>query len=227
MDKRIKDMTGERFGRWVVLYYAYSKNRKTYWHCRCDCGTERDIRLDTVKNRENASCGCYHSEVMRSLDHSKMKHGSHGFGGTRLNIIWQKLRQRCLNKNHTAYHNYGGRGIKICDEWLSLETGFLSFREWALSHGYRDDLTLDRINNDGNYEPSNCRWATKIEQANNTRKNHIVVDNVNITQLSKILNICRSNLWHKLHRRNFNVEQFFSDYPEMRKVYETFKNRKS
>lgn len=155
------DATGQRFGRLVVVKAAgRNKQGSALWLCRCDCGGLTTVRGSDLRNGSVKSCGCAKVEACRA------RITRHGGGGTRLYDIWKGMRARCNNPNHKAYPQYGGRGIKICREW----DDFASFREWALANGYREDLTIDRINNDEGYEPNNCRWASYVEQRHNQRR---------------------------------------------------------
>lgn len=167
MPKRI-DLTGQRFERLTVIkYYGKANDRHSLWVCECDCGNEKVISGNSLKAGLTKSCGCLNNERVKNL---KL---SHGEAGTRLHRIWKNIRQRCHNPNHPRYKDYGGRGITVCDEWDSYE----SFRNWSLRNGYSDNLSIDRIDNDGNYEPENCRWATILEQAHNKgRKTDIAED---------------------------------------------------
>lgn len=156
------DLTGMRFGRLTVLGlkdYLRQPNGKPYylWECLCDCGTITDVAGGHLRDGHTQSCGCYNRDIITR----------HGMTNTRIHKIWDKMRDRCLNKNHMYYKNYGGRGISICDEWLVFE----NFRDWAISSGYNDKLTLDRIDNNGNYCPDNCKWSTILEQNNNKNNN--------------------------------------------------------
>lgn len=150
---------------------------KIYWHtkpsgrnlswaeCICDCGNTKCVSLSTVIHyRINGCDTCRLNNMGQSISIGRKKR-SHGQCGTRIHRIWKGIKSRCLNSNRWEYNSYGGRGIKICDDWLQ----FKNFYEWAHKSGYRDDLTIERINVDGDYCPENCTWATQSQQMNNTR----------------------------------------------------------
>lgn len=157
-----KNLVGQRFGMLTVLSRA--ENKKLYsvcWNCVCDCGKIKAIRSHDLCTGKTTSCGC-----LGAL-HRQKASITHGGTRTRLYRIWTAMHSRTTNEKTQFYYCYGGRGISICDEW---KNSFEKFRDWSLSHGYQDNLSIDRINNDGNYEPSNCRWATVKEQQLNKRK---------------------------------------------------------
>lgn len=145
---RFIDITGQKYGRLTVIsFIEMSKNHKAMWLCRCDCGKEVIAILNNLRTGSTQSCGCLHTEHTISLKYS------HGFAGTRLYKCWQEMMRRCYGKNRSAYRYYGGRGICVCNEWHNFE----NFKNWALSNGYAENLSIDRIGVNGNYEPSNCR----------------------------------------------------------------------
>ena len=153
------DLSNMQFGNLTVIKRAdktYNGNYK--WWCFCQCGAVKAILGDSLKSGKTQSCGCFQREITSKTNSKhKLRH-------SRLYSIWCGMKQRCLYLNHTGWSRYGGRGITICEEWLN---DFKAFYDWAMSHGYQDNLTIDRINNDGNYEPSNCQWLTVSE---NTKK---------------------------------------------------------
>ena len=152
---------GKRFGRLAVIENKII-NHRGYSICKCDCGKIATIRNDALKSGVTKSCGCITKEIAKS-GKNRRKHGLHN---TRLHRIWGAMKTRCCNENFKRFSDYGGRGITVCDEW---KNDFMSFYKWSIENGYSDKLTIDRINVNGNYEPSNCRWATVAEQNKNKR----------------------------------------------------------
>lgn len=159
------DLTGKRFGRLTVIERAENyKGCQTQWKCKCDCGNETIVRAMYLKNGGTKSCGCLKAETIKT---ASLKHG---MSGTRLWRIWNNMHSRCEQKNSSQFYRYGDRGISVCKEWSE----FKPFMEWALSSGYKENLTIDRIDFDGNYCPENCRWVTKAEQNRNKSSNHFI-----------------------------------------------------
>lgn len=159
---KLIDLVGQRFGRLTVIEKVKSNDKNSRWLCQCDCGNNVSISRVHLMNGHVQSCGCYRKEVAAENSHVlKMKHG---LSEVKLYGVWANMKYRCYNPHCKAYKDYGGRGISVCPEWLS---GFTGFYSWAIGAGYKEGLSIDRINNDGNYEPSNCRWVTmKIQSAN-------------------------------------------------------------
>lgn len=186
--KVVLDLKGKRFGRWTVLKLDEEKTEKVRWICECDCGSVKSVLRCSLRSGRSISCGCHRKEFL-----SELKKG-HGLTNTRLHNIWGNMKSRC---NDREDDRYGGRGIKVCQEW---ENDFLSFFNWSLKNGYKENLTIDRIDNDGDYKPSNCRWVTREVQNNNTSLNVVVEVNgevLTLAEISKKYNIGYSAIHHR------------------------------
>ena len=154
-------LEGKRYGRLTVIKaLKINSKRNVVWLCKCDCGKYTEATTDLLNRGEKKSCGCLKTNQFSV---------THGHSNTRLFRIWSGMKTRCSNSNREEYKYYGALGIKVCEEWKS---DFQAFYDWSMSHGYNDNLTIDRINPYGNYEPSNCRWATWTEQNLNKRTSH-------------------------------------------------------
>lgn len=183
-----KDIEGKRYGRLTVMGFAGGR----YWFCECDCGNVVKIYNGSLSSGATTSCGCYNTEL---IIQRRFKHGATSGGISPTYRSWTKLKHRCFNRNNIGYQDYGGRGITVCDRWKD------SFENFLEDMGERPEGTsIDRIDNDGNYEPGNCRWATKKEQANNKRSNRYLTHDgktLNLAQWSKKINISVSALYYR------------------------------
>lgn len=174
MGRTAEDLTGKRFGRLVVLRRSEKRcGASLKWLCQCDCGNIVDVIGSNLRGGRTESCGCLRSET------SIGRHKTHGLSRSskkdnRIYRIWCGMKERCLNRNFKYWHRYGGSGIDICDEW---KNDYMAFHNWAIENGYKDDLTIDRIDNQRGYEPSNCRWATYEQQLKNRRNSVFVMYN--------------------------------------------------
>lgn len=195
---KIQDITGLRFGKLVAISrVGANKKGEGIWLCQCDCGNRSFVVLSNLKNGHTTSCGCYKQVCSRTHNETK----------TRLHHIWAGMKARCYNNKIPKYKDYGGRGITVCDEWRS---DYIAFKEWAINNGYKESLTIDRINVDGNYEPSNCRWATAKQQANNKRNcNYITYENKTMTikEWAEIIGVKSSALWKRIFVHNMPLEK--------------------
>jgi hypothetical protein len=187
---RFWDLTGMVFGRLTVVSFVNErKNGKYAWLCKCECGNLKIIRDINLRNGETKSCGCLKRERMRIVQSKSWKHG---LTNTRIYGIWFHMRDRCNNPKNSYYHCYGGRGIKVCDDW---NKDFQSFYNWAMSNGYSDDLTIERKDVNGNYEPDNCCWIPGNEQWLNRRTTH----NITINGITKPLTMWANEYGLKPH----------------------------
>jgi hypothetical protein len=211
MGKKL-DLGGKQFGRWTVLergetYTDTKGKRRSQWLCRCECGTEKLVLQDNLVRGLTKSCGCYEKERARELiSKNRPKGTEHGMSDTRIYKIWDGIKQRCYRTYSSVYEYYGGRGITVCDEW---KEDFMSFYTWAMKNGYSDELTIDRKDVNGNYEPSNCRWATMKEQQNNKTNNHFLTINNEthtVTEWERIANLPPFTIFKRL-RSNWEVNE--------------------
>ena len=197
----MQDLKGKRFGLLTVIEKTKDKSGYSVWKCKCDCG-KTHIALGTrLTHGKVLSCGCLR------YTKASQKLTTHGKRHTRLYSIWANMKNRCNLPTSTEYARYGARGIRVCDEW---QDDFMAFYNWAIANGYRDDLTLDRENNDGNYEPSNCRWATSHEQTRNTRHNRMLEHNGEthcITDWSAITGIPKALIGQRIDRLGWTIDK--------------------
>lgn len=152
---------GSKWGRWTVQSVADSPDGRDYWNCQCECGTIRRVQGKSLRRLHSRSCGCLKAEITGN------RRRTHGVCRTRLYRIWSNMKTRCTRTQDAHYTRYGGRGINVCPEWT---TSFVAFQSWAIRHGYKDDLTIDRHDNSKGYTPENCRWVTNTENIRNQDK---------------------------------------------------------
>lgn len=189
-----RNITGMRFGRLIAIkWVGKNKHNQSIWECKCDCGNIIDINSNSLISGNTKSCGCLKKEVARKLLIDQTV--THGKSSHPLYERWCAMKRRCNNKNDLSH---GGRGIKVCNEWVN---DFEEFYNWAINNGFDENLTLDRIDNDGNYEPNNCRWTTYETQANNCRSNKRIEylgETHTLAEWSKLYNIDQNKVQRRL-----------------------------
>lgn len=193
----IADLIGFEVNGIKVLSYSHmDKKHRSQWNCLCHCGKEFVAPGTEIKRGRIKSCGCLHKSI-------------NGLYKSRLYRIHHCMMSRCYTPSYTYYHRYGGRGISVCNEWHD----FVKFYKWAIANGYRDDLTIDRIDNDGDYEPSNCRWATRQEQSNNISNNkRLTYDGktMTISEWSRKIGMDRRTLDKRI-RSGWSLSRIFTE----------------
>ena len=216
---KFEDLTGQRFNRLVVIRYLPKEERRTpqyAWLCQCDCGNTTYSITSKLKNGVQKSCGCYRKENENYLGDLTRKYK---YSNKRLYGQYKAMLNRVYNKEGREYENYGGRGISVCEEWLG-DNGYDVFAEWALKNGYdinapHGECTLDRIDNDGDYCPENCRWISNIEQQNNRRANVRLEYNgemYTLAELSRMFDIPYDMVYYHCRRHNRTVYEMLSIY---------------
>lgn len=200
------NLQGMKFGRLTVLsYIPGTKKKGNKWVCKCDCGNLTEVYHNALTRNVSKSCGCLRKEV------SGKTNLQHGITDTRIYKIWEGIKSRCSNSKLSCYKNYGGRGIKVCQEWLHSPTAFYN---WAIANGYEENLTLDREDVNGDYTPQNCRWVDYKTQANNKRTNAIYELNGELKTLAQWCDIFGINYFivhNRLRSGNYTLQEALTE----------------
>lgn len=209
---KLIDLTGKRFGHLLVLSHhhtnKFSYGTKHYWLCKCDCGNIAIVYGGYLRSGHTKSCGCLKMSI------GKVRNRTHGMSRTRLYDIWANIKGRCFNPKNERYIDYGGRGIKMCSEW---DADFMNFYKWAMDNNYSDDLSIDRIDVNGDYCPENCRWVDNYVQANNTRTNHLITFNgktQTISQWAREYNLQPYTIQSRL-KMGWNIKDILEISPDV------------
>lgn len=195
----MKDLSGKVYGRWTVIKFSHRKGKNYYWVCKCSCekNTIKTVNSAQLNNGQSQSCGCFNKETITK----------HGLNGNKLYHIFNSMKARCYSTTNKSYKNYDGRGIKICDEWLNDVKLFI---EWAHKNGYKEGLTIERKDVNGDYCPQNCCWESRKTQSNNTRKNIFIDYNgktQTLTQWAEEYNIKPHTLYYRYVLKNWDIDK--------------------
>lgn len=203
------DLTGQRFGRWTVISRVGSdSNKRAAWLCKCDCGRTKVVNSSNLIQGTSKCCGCTRKDSLEQF-YSK-NYPAHGLYGTRLYTVYANILYRTENPSSPDYHNYGGRGIKICCEWRD---SFKAFYDWSLMNGYKEGLTIDRIDVNKGYSPGNCRWVDRLVQANNTRMNCVIEcfgERHTLAEWARIVGISRLAIYKRI-QRGWSIERALTE----------------
>lgn len=210
------DLTGQKFGKLTVIKRVENnKLNRVCWLCLCECGNERIVQSISLTKGKCKSCGCDKGQHNRKYPK----------GSNKLYKKWLGIKARCYYKNSPRYKDYAGRGIQVCDKW---KNDFMSFYNWAINNGYKENLTIDRIDVNGNYEPDNCRWADTKIQANNKRNNHLITYNNEthtLKQWAEIFNIDYKLLHARIVKLKWDTERAFSTPKKTNFLFLTYNNK--
>lgn len=201
---KLIDLTGMAFGRWEVLGRASQQSEKARWICKCACGKEKIVLGESLRNGKSTSCGCYRKEKTKS---TKQKHG---YSSSRLYKIWSSMCYRCASAKSMNYKYYGGSGISVCEEWKEFD----NFRNWSYENGYNDTLSIDRIDSDKGYCPSNCRWVTTRDQMLNKKCVRKITYHGNVytvRDIAEMKNISYSTLSKGICKGKIAIDGILSD----------------
>lgn len=217
---KVKDLTGQRFGRWTAIECTgRNKSGGAMWLCRCDCGTVRVIDGRSLRDGTSKSCGC----LSKELSKNRKTNYKHGGKSDRLYGVWNGIKDRCYNPKSKHYHRYGGRGITMCDQW---RYDYTAFRDWALAYGYdptakKYQYTIDRIDNDAGYSPDNCRIVSQKVQCSNKGNNHFLTYNgetKTISEWAECTGIRKDTIRRRIVNYHWDVEKALTTKPS-RKSY--------
>ena len=192
--KPYKDISGQTFGELTAISISHRKNHQTFWNCKYSCGKECKVSLNCLVRGHTKSCG-------------HLKHKYNDMSKTKLYKVWKSMNERCYLPSAISYKNYGSRGIRVCDEWRN---DFMQFYNWAIANGYSDDLSIDRINNDKGYCPSNCRWATRKVQMNNRSNSRNISYNgttMTLKQWSEYFGFNYKYFHEVMSKNNWDIEK--------------------
>lgn len=207
MGRPLLDITGKKYKMLIAIEFDHMQGERAYWKFQCDCGNIIVARADAVKFGKIHSCGCYQRKLLDEGGYTK----THGMTHSIIYDRWQGMIDRCYRKTDKAYYNYGARGICVCDEWRHV---FQNFYDWAMKNGYSDELTLDRIDVNGNYCPENCRFISVKEQCRNKRTNVYLAINGEtkcVTEWCEIFNFPRHTVYRRLKKNpNATIEELFA-----------------
>lgn len=201
--RKAVDMTGYKFNNCEVLYRVENRYGVAHWKCKCRCGKLFVSAGSNIRKGKTNSCGCYQKEKVSNT------RKTHGKSESRLYGVWESMKQRCNNPNNPNYNRYGGRGIKIYSNW---NNSFESFSNWAYANDYHDNLTIDRVDNNGNYEPENCRWVDCRAQSRNRNSNRLLKfqgKELCVAEWSDLTGINSNTILNRLSR-GWSVEETLS-----------------
>lgn len=203
---RYKNISGQKFGRLIAIErIGQDEQGILLWKCKCECGNEVIVRVSNLINGHTKSCGCLQKE--KAAEVNTIHGGTKRENKSRLFVVWCNMKSRCFNEKATGYGYCGARGISVCRKWRE---SYEVFRKWSLENGYSEDLQIDRIDNERNYKPANCRWITSQKQNNNRRNNRLLTyqgETKTVAEWARKVEIKRGTLSARINRSNWSVKK--------------------